>query len=209
MPGDTRDVGGRLGVSHPHDARPTKSTYRCNESQRRRVCVLTVAMQLKEWAHGKASTLGSVGVESAADRRCGRGTGQGKRSPGGTHGWPGAGASPDFDGDGKADLAAGIYLDQSDQYALRIWYGSGAVTDVTSADAGGPVVTDGEGGLRGPLLARDFNGDGYCDLAFTSPGAHLSVVQVFGSATGSTWRAGTPPRWPPPVTLCTPKRWPW
>ena len=63
--------------------------------------------------------------------------------------------------------------------------------------------------LRGPLLARDFNGELYCDLAFTSPGAHLSVVQVFGSATGSTWRAGTPPRWPPPVTLCTPKRWPW
>lgn len=122
---------------------------------------------------------------------------------------PVPGASPDFDGDGKADLAARIYLDQSDQYAVRIWYGSGAVTDVTSADAGGPVVTDGEGGLRGPLLARDFNGDGYCDLAFTSPGAHLSVVQVFGSATGSTWRAGTPPRWPPPVTLCTPKRWPW
>ena len=97
---------------------------------------------------------------------------------------PVPGASPDFDGDGKADLAAGIYLDQSDQYALRIWYGSGAVTDVTSADAGGPVVTDGEGGLRGPLLARDFNGDGYCDLAFTSPGAHLSVVQVFGLASG-------------------------
>lgn len=94
------------------------------------------------------------------------------------------GASPDFDGDGKADLAAGVYAD--DQYVLTIWYGSGVTTTIKSPDVGGPVLTDPEVGLRGPLAAADFDGDGYDDLAFQNrpSGESAFLIQVFGSPTG-------------------------
>ena len=87
-------------------------------------------------------------------------------------------ASPDFDGDGKADLA---YTHEKFG-GVSIRYGTGKVVDINPAAlAGGPARVDGS------LLAHDLNGDGYADLLFEvrpSDDMTYRIHVLFGSATG-------------------------
>lgn len=88
-------------------------------------------------------------------------------------------ATPDYDGDGKADVAVST-VDDAEVGFLRIWYGSGRVADIRPAD-----VSAAEDSLGSALLARDLNGDGYTDLvAATSNTSGASVLVVPGSANG-------------------------
>lgn len=77
---------------------------------------------------------------------------------------PATAASPDFDQDGKADLAVSLYDDEAETYTVRVWYGSGEISDIQPSDVGAPGIDD----LNGPLLARDLNDDGFTDLVFTA-----------------------------------------
>lgn len=99
------------------------------------------------------------------------------------------GASPDYDGDGKADLATVTYFDDRDPwvFGIMVRYGTGATQTIRPSDLGydgEPWVV--EWILSGPLLARDLNGDGYGDLAFAAreSGVKPSLIVVYGSSSG-------------------------
>lgn len=86
-------------------------------------------------------------------------------------------AAPDFDGDGRADLAAALNLDrESGEWAVRVWYGSGATADIPSTDLGQPTYS-----IGGAILARDVDRDGYTDLVV---GLRTGVQTVPGSPSG-------------------------
>lgn len=71
-------------------------------------------------------------------------------------------ASPDFDGDGQADLAYSS-TDAAKAWAkLVVTYGSGATTEVTAEE----ILDDAYGFVGDPVLAGDLNTDGYTDLVF-------------------------------------------
>lgn len=80
---------------------------------------------------------------------------------------PATTASPDFDGDGKADLAT-TYDDNDVWGQIRVDYGSGATANTLGTAAG--------------LLARNLNGDAYTDLVVAAEDGSVSVL--FGSSTG-------------------------
>lgn len=86
---------------------------------------------------------------------------------------PVPGASPDFDGDGRPDLVIGG-ID-----AVEIDYGSGRQQTLTHDD----LDVDNPYALGNVLLARDFNGDGYADLALPDRYAKV-LVMVFGGPRG-------------------------
>jgi hypothetical protein len=101
----------------------------------------------------------------------------------------------DFNGDGFADIAAGIPFrtvnGATNAGAVAVWYGSASGT----SGSGKQVFYPGVNSIKGPaqtnanfglsLAAGDFNGDGFSDLAIGSPGANnaAGVVNViYGSA---------------------------
>ena len=92
--------------------------------------------------------------------------------------------SPDFDGDGLADLA---FTDSHFPfvYDLRVRYGTGRLEVFTPLE----VTEDADGNLDGRPLAADLNSDGYSDLAIVAsntrgPVKTSNLYLLFGSAAG-------------------------
>lgn len=95
---------------------------------------------------------------------------------------PAAAASPDYDRDGHADLAA-VLIGADEAATIRVWYGSGDVQEITHTQLG--IAAQGIGwGIGYTLLARDLDGDGYTDLVATSTsesGARVHLIRGTGS----------------------------
>jgi hypothetical protein len=91
---------------------------------------------------------------------------------------PVAGASPDFDGDGLPDI---VYAFNGDaiEAAVRVVYGSGREQEIQRVVGDDTVTAFGHA-----ILARDLNGDGYCDLAVTDSWKPGLLILIFGSAAG-------------------------
>jgi hypothetical protein len=121
----------------------------------------------------------------------------------------------DFNGDGRADLAIGVFQEDvgtlKDAGAVHVLYGGGTVLAVI----GSQFFVQGSGGIAGTaaesdnfgaaLGAADFNGDGTTDLAIGVPGETVSglanagaVNVIYGSLAGlqttddQTWSQNSP-----------------
>ncbi len=87
-------------------------------------------------------------------------------------------ASADFDRDGYADLAVGqpgenLTGDDDGSGAVTVVYGSKNGLDTQRSEQ---ITLPDSGGLGAALVAADFTGDGYPDLAMGSPGeAHADI----------------------------------
>ena len=81
-------------------------------------------------------------------------------------------ASPDFDGDGAADLVAGIGEATG---RVTIKYASGRTQDLRPADVQAPDSA----GFGRAILARDLDGDGITDLVVGDPGQASGSPAVF------------------------------
>jgi hypothetical protein len=97
---------------------------------------------------------------------------------------PASAASPDFDGDGRADLVVG---DGGRLGQVRVRYGTGTELAFGSrAINGKDLVTFGDA-----VLARDLDADGYTDLVVAVPGDNPAVVEIFGGPAGLDLKATT------------------
>lgn len=137
---------------------------------------------------GKVEFFSREGAATAGNANLGpklvlRGPGQ---TPGG-----GAGVSRgDFDGDGFADLAAGVPLEDVDGAidagAVNVFYGGAGGLATRSRPASlflaAPAPSAGEG-FGAAVASGDFDGDGFGDLAVLAPGSGRLFV-VPGSAAG-------------------------
>jgi hypothetical protein len=119
-------------------------------------------------------------------------------------------AAGDFNGDGYADLAAGVPDADRDKTSLRdqggVWVcdGSAAGLDYGSCrylsqdSPGMPETSENDDHFGGALAAGDLNGDGRADLAVGAPGERVgtiaaagAVTVLYGSPTGLTTAAAT------------------
>jgi hypothetical protein len=96
----------------------------------------------------------------------------------------------DFNGDGFADRAIGVPLEDvgsaNDAGAVNVLYGSGSgLTDTgnqlwTQGSVGGGEPSEGADQFGAALATGDFNRDGFADLAIGSPGEDLGAVADAG-----------------------------
>lgn len=108
-----------------------------------------------------------------------------------------ASTRPDFNGDGKDDLAIGVPGENTGAGGVHIIYGS----KVGLTDGGDQRFSQSSAGIPGgeenydqcgtALTTGDFNGDGYADLAFGCPGEDApsvsssgAVMVIYGSSLG-------------------------
>ena len=119
--------------------------------------------------------------------------------------------SADFDGDGHADLAVGAPSDsvagQDAAGAVSVLYGdSGGLTarrhqQFTQASPGVSGAPEPGDRFGATLVAGDFDGDGYADLAVGVPGegtiagARVGVVQILHGSPHGLIGHGEPPWW--------------
>ncbi|MGC3994446.1 MAG: VCBS repeat-containing protein [Propionicimonas sp.] len=94
---------------------------------------------------------------------------------------PATTATPDFDGDGKADLAWS-YLGPWEDTRIHVRYGNGTTVMITAQR----TILDEIGMVGNPLLAADLNDDGHSDLLFIAVGLEsgTSLCALFGSDAG-------------------------
>ncbi|MFF9493908.1 FG-GAP-like repeat-containing protein [Streptomyces flaveolus] len=137
----------------------------------------------------------AVGVVVAGDEPAGVASPRGCGT--GAHGTAAAAPAPegaaDFDGDGHPDLAfgsTGSVEGGSGGGSIEVAYGTGAGTGIgrcqylTQDDAGIPGKNRDEAFFGTDVAARDFDGDGYTDLAASVFDWKPSVIIVWGSGDG-------------------------
>ncbi len=137
----------------------------------------------------------AVGVVVAGDEPAGVASPRGCGT--GAHGTAAAAPAPegaaDFDGDGHPDLAfgsTGSVEGGSGGGSIEVAYGTGAGTGIgrcqylTQDDAGIPGKNRDEAFFGTDVVARDFDGDGYTDLAASVFDWKPSVIIVWGSGDG-------------------------
>jgi hypothetical protein len=109
-----------------------------------------------------------------------------------------ASTRPDFNGDGKDDLAVGVPGENTGAGGIHVFYGArGGLTTsgnrfFTQNSADIPGGEENYDHCGASLTHGDFNGDGYADLAFGCPGEDTpasapsagAVMVMYGSSTG-------------------------
>ncbi len=97
----------------------------------------------------------------------------------------------DWNGDGVADVAAGGQLNslQPQQFLVALGVAGGGFGEVTRLPLPGTNAADGR---TNALLSADFNGDGFADVAITSPSLHAVSVLRGDGAGGFTLQPPTP-----------------
>jgi hypothetical protein len=119
-------------------------------------------------------------------------------------------AAGDFNGDGYADLAAGVPDSDRDKTSLRdqggVWVCAGSASGLDyescrhlSQDGPGmPETSENDDHFGAALAAGDLNGDGRADLAIGAPGERVgtvvaagAVTVLYGSPTGLVTAAAT------------------
>ncbi|AGP61506.1 hypothetical protein M271_50755 [Streptomyces rapamycinicus NRRL 5491] len=156
-----------------------------------------------------AVTVGVVLAQSgpqdiAAPRAChtaAHGTAPSGARAKGTQAPAGTAPAADFDGDGHPDLAMGALGDVDNASAggsIAVAYGSGEGTGLarcqylTQNDAGIPGEARYEAYFGSDAVARDFDGDGYTDLATAVFDWKPSVIIMWGSPDGLKGAARVP-----------------
>ncbi|MGW7282001.1 FG-GAP repeat domain-containing protein [Streptomyces sp. NPDC054844] len=130
-------------------------------------------------------------ADIAAPRGCGTGGAHGSAAP--ASGRPAPEGAVDFDGDGHPDLAfgsMGSVAGGSGGGSVEVAYGAGDGTGIgrcqylTQDDAGIPGKNRDEAFFGSDVVARDFDGDGYTDLAASVFDWKPSVIVMWGSEDG-------------------------
>ncbi|MFG2315899.1 FG-GAP and VCBS repeat-containing protein [Streptomyces tendae] len=130
-------------------------------------------------------------ADIAAPYGCGTGGARGTAAP--ASGRPAAEGAADFDGDGHPDLAlgsGGSVPGGSGGGSIEVAYGAGDGTGIarcqylTQDDPGIPGGNRDEAYFGTDVVARDFDGDGYTDLAASVFDWKPSVIIVWGSGDG-------------------------
>ncbi|WP_399886213.1 FG-GAP and VCBS repeat-containing protein [Streptomyces sp. BBFR51] len=130
-------------------------------------------------------------ADIAAPYGCGTGGARGTAAPASDR--PAAEGAADFDGDGHPDLAlgsGGSVAGGAGGGSVEVAYGAGDGTRIsrcqylTQDDAGIPGSNRDEAFFGTDVVARDFDGDGYTDLAASVFDWKPSVIIVWGSEDG-------------------------
>ncbi|WP_240330457.1 FG-GAP repeat protein [Streptomyces sp. CB09001] len=142
---------------------------------------------------------GPAGIASPYDCGTGGGHGTATAAPGSDR--PASEGTADFDGDGHPDLVLGGPADVEGAVgggSIEVVYGAGEGAGtarcqfLTQDDAGIPGKSDYEAFFGAETVARDFDGDGYSDLAVTVLDSGSGIIIMWGSEEGLSRAARVP-----------------